>query len=371
MKYLFIIIILLNLQVANATPEFEFNTTNGYISNKMKNASLIETGVSSNSFDAILKSDSKFSFGAGLSNISYFKLPDRNYFSYYAGLNYSSFINESKSASLNVFSAANIRSANEDNSYSDSKQMLAAMQIKYLSTETSLVNFGLNFRYKNYDYLNELRFLENKISSSYSKSFQTKTSINLSSEINSKIYSNKMDEIVSTSGKNNKNIGQLNKLAAQLYYQISVAQNILEKTGLRLSYNQSLYIKDFVPPLDFVGYDFSGDGEFFDDPFSYEQQQISARVTQILPLDIKLTANYSYSMKSYNYMIFITEDNYTDRDDKNSSYSLSIEKNSKIDIGFINSINLKLDYEYFNNISTMPSMNYFGNYFLIGIELGF
>lgn len=371
MKILILILIVFALVTNNdaiAQLDIDLNTTNGYVTNQMQDASLLSTAISSNNLSLNYQPESPFSVIAGLGYVNYLQLSDRNYLTLYSGLGYSSYLNADENASISILLVGNIRSASEDNSLSDSKQLLGGLQIKKLFTETSVIDISNNLRYKRYDYLSELSFLDNQLAASFTKSFETKTTLNLALTLNTKLYSDNISLIaIDGPGANPAN---LNKSTVQLVYQIALAQNLFEKTGIRLSYEQSTFVKDYETPLDYVGYDFSGDGEFFDDPYSFEQSQVSLTLTQMLPYDVKFSAVGSYAQKTYNYMSLIAEDTYQDRLDDHYSYQFGLEKSFSFDSSFFKRVNLKMDYEFYDNKSTMSETNYSGDYFLFGIEIG-
>lgn len=364
-------LILLCLATLEAKFDIDISTTNGSLSNKMKEQSLFTSMISANSLDLSYLSETYFSALAGVGNVQYFSSPTNSYTTFYIGTGFNDFFGDIDDVSYSIILMGNIRVSAEVNSLSDSKQAIGLMQFNYLTSETSLLDFSNNLKYKRYNEIVEFSFIENQIASKFTKSFQTKTTLQLGMQINTK-YHNNFDALFNDNDnlyKKNKKL-QYNKSATQLIFEAAAAQNIFENTGLRFSFQQSNYLSDYDTPLEFVGFDVTGDGEFFDDPFSFEKNQIEIKLTQILPLGVKAVLSYKYADKNYNYMVLVEDDIYTDRRDYNSSIELSLEKRIPFESSFLNSLDVKIDYEYYRNNSTFSQLNYNGSYFLVTLEFG-
>lgn len=350
-----------------------FSTSNGYSDNSMYGSSNLQTPISMNSLDYSYSNiDSKFSLFGGGGIMQYFNFIERNYFTGYAGTGYSSYLDSSESNSINFYGSFVLRKALATDEYSDSYQLMTGSQYVNALSETSVLYIGTDFKYKIFDYINELNFIENSSGISLSKSFETKTSVKISSSLDTKVYNSNIssyDTQVSNSGRMKS---KLNTLSSQLKFQAVVAQNLLENTGISATYNGSIALNDYNTPIEYIGYDFAGDNEFFDDPYSFTHSQVVFRVTQLLPWELKSSIAYSYSQKKYNYEILIDEISnlYAGRNDEMSSFEFSLQKNIVFDNSLLNNINLRLDYEYYNNASNYNFMNYQGSYIVMGIELG-
>lgn len=366
------LLILLTLTTYSQS-NLSLSTSNGYSNSSIYGSSNLSTPLSLNSLDYSYNHvGSKVSLFAGGGIMQYFNFDDRSYATGYAGTGYSSYLDTSESASVNLYGSFLLRKALISNDYSDSYQLMTGSQYVNALSETSVLYIGTDFKYKIFDFVSELNFVENSTGISLSKSFETKTSIKTSVSLDTKLYNSNISSDTSQISNSGRMKSKLNTLSSQFKYTAIVAQNIFENTGVSISYDGSISLNEYNTPIEYIGFDFAGDNEFFDDPYSFIQSQFAIRLTQMLPWDIKSSISYSFAQKNYNYEVLVNEltDEYTDRNDEMSSFELSIQKKVNFDNSFLNGINLRLDYEIYNNISNYNYMNYKGSYIILGVELG-
>jgi hypothetical protein len=373
MKKLIVYLIIVILYQNNLFSQFDFdfNTQSGLTNFNMNNLTPVNTAMGINNFDLNYSADNNMSYFGGLGLIQYYNFSERNYISGYFGTGYSSYMNDAEDASINIYANSVVRRSLNIDDLSDSYRLSSGVQYIKQISETGLIYLGTDFKYKSFNLANDLNFVENVVNFTFNQSFETKTSMKLSANLNNKLYKN-IPEIIDTDPmQNSKSDQSLNSLTSQLNYEIGLAQNVFESTGIRASLSGTFLLSNYNTPLDYIGFDFAGDSEFFDDPYSFEHYTLKFGLTQYLPLEIKLSLSASFSNKNYNYDVLIDETKYAQRKDNQSNYELSLEKIISFESGLLTDIQIKFDYEYYSNQSNYDFMNFNGNYFMVGVALGF
>lgn len=351
--------------------DVDFSSQSGYTSNQFDESSF-NSPISMNTLSLTYSSANNFSFYGGAGLAQYFSFSERNYLTSFLGTGYSAYTNSAENSSINIYGTMIFRQSVNTEDYSDSKQFYGGISYVSALDEGFILDIASDLKYKSFDFINELNFFENTSGFVLNKSFETKTAIKLTGNLHSKFYyaipDNPDDLIYNRQGRL---ITDMSSSAFQFRYALQAAQNIFEQTGITAVLEGSAAINEYVTPLDYVGYDFAGDSEFFDDPYSFQFTKYQLKLTQILPAQIKAVLSYSMSSKNYNYEIQINEsEEYSVRFDKLSSLGISLQKRINFDSSFINGLNLRLDYEYFDNSSNFIPMNYHGSFILLGIDLG-
>lgn len=351
--------------------DVEFNNQTGYLQNSF-NGSVFNSPVSMNSINFTLIPSDNFNLWGGGGLTQYFNIADRNYFTLFAGTGYSSYLNEKENSSMSLYATILTRESINTDDLSDTKQYYAGLNYTQLLDEGFIFNSISDFKYKTFTYINELDFIENKTGILLNKSFQTKTAVKIIGNLHTKFYYAIPDDPAELKfSRNNKLVTDFGTTAFQIRYALQIAQNLFETTGISFSYEGNMALNNYDTPIDYIGFDFAGDSEFFDDPYSFVYSTFQIKLTHILPLEIKASATISNSVKEYNYEVELAEDNYKFRDDKFNMISLGLERRFVLGESFVNNLILKLDYLNFNNSSNFSVMNYKGSYFLLGIELDF
>ncbi len=348
--------------------------------------------------------DENFQLFGTFSYINFAQFTERNFIAPEIGLAYSNAFSESTFMNMNL--GANFRTGSKEYNYFNYLQPMLNLSFGYNLNETSALTFNSSNRYKNYTKLSDFNFLENLNSISFRKSFETKTTISGSLSLNNKIYLSNYEEFVTPDlilimknkgyGKGNMGMGNMNnnnnpstdtitsgdttylinykqigaKTSTQVKYALNVAQNLFESTGLSANFQQGFIISDFKSSDYSTVYDFATDDDLYDDPFVFDFTKLSGKITQMLPLDIKLQLNYSYTNKQYYFAV----DDATPqimRNDKVYNYGLNIEKSFDFEDLFINNITLNFDYSYINNKSNSQNFDYNYSFLMFGLNIGF
>ena len=75
------------------------------------------------------------------------------------------------------------------------------------------------------------------------------------------------------------------------------AQSIIEKMGIYIQYRQQINLSDQI--TSFTGSTFYQDEELFDDPFSFESQDLSAQLTWMMPWSMRMQIGGSLIDKNF------------------------------------------------------------------------
>lgn len=361
--------ILLGYQISVSQVALNFNSNSGFMQSSVISQQKFSSPFSSNMFDLSYPADSNTSMFAGIGITQYFTYPEINYTSGFAGIGNSSYLDEEETVSLNLYLSGAIRKSLSIENFSDSYTFTAGSQYINALDDNLVLYAGSDFRYKLYSNVADLNFLENVTGVSLATSFETKTSIRLNLGISSKLYNGIINESTNTMGKGRNKIG-LNSYSGMLKYEITAAQNLFEFTGISLNYSGNYSLNYYETPTDYIGYDFGGDTEFFDDPYSFNFNQFSAKFTQILPWEVKLTALASVAYKSYNYQVADEDEIYRDREDTQTDYQISLSKKIMFEESFLSSFKIELEYNFYHNTSNLDLMNIKTGYINIGFEAG-
>lgn len=366
--YSILLIITMNLSFSQIG--VDFNSQSGYTANSF-NGTAFNSPISSNSLSLSYSPDTNFSFWGGAGISQYFNYSERNYLTTSLGTGYSVYTNSDENASISIYGTILMRQAVTLDDNSDTWQYFAGIGFTRLIDDGFILNLNSDFKYKTFNLLNELNFIENTSGILINKSFETKTAIKLSSNLHSKFYYSIPDDVAdfvfTRDGRVQTNFGSS---ALQLRYSIQIAQNIIESTGISVQYEGSSALNVYDTPIDYIGYDFAGDNEFFDDPYSFIHSTYTVKLTHILPFAIKSSVTYSLSDKEYNYEVNLIDDIYESRKDENNSFGISFEKRIYFENSIFNNLKIILDYYNFENTSNYQEMNYKGNFITLGIELG-
>ena len=364
------ILIIISTNLSYSQLDVDLNSQSGYTANSF-NGTAFNSPITSNSLSLSYSPDSNFSMwgGAGLSQ--YFNYNERNYLATSLGTGYSAYTNSDENASFSIYGTILMRQAVNLDDNSDTRQYFAGTGFTRLIDEGFILNVNSDFKYKTFNLLNELDFIENMSGIVINKSFETRTAIKLSTNLNTKFYytipDDASDLVFTRGGKVQSDFGSS---ALQLRYSVQIAQNIVESTGISVQYEGSSALNYYNTPIDYIGYDFAGDSEFFDDPYSFVHSSYTIRLTHILPYEIKSSVSYSISDKEYNYEINLIDDIYEIRKDNYNSFGISLEKTITFENSFLNNLKIQLDYDNFINSSNYDVMNYKGNFIILGFELG-
>jgi hypothetical protein len=191
------------------------------------------------------------------------------------------------------------------------------------------------------------------------KSFETKTTLIGSAIFNYKGFKNFTSSTDSLSDGEFTYYNSENVNISQFVLNGRIAQSIFEGTGLALNFNYKSILEGSGFSASLIQSTY-GDTELYDDPISQEGYSYSGTLTQMLPAEIAVKLNYTYTDKSYpSQGVYLSETEYNlndSRKDTQSFISTSISKPFYLDNG--NEINLNLNYYMLKNKSNSQIFNY-------------
>ncbi|MBI9071600.1 MAG: hypothetical protein JEY94_08370 [Melioribacteraceae bacterium] len=243
----------------------------------------------------------------------------------------------------------------DDYKYLDYSDIITFYRYKFdLSGISTLLSFNYNITdFKEYKSLNH-----NLFSGGFrlSKSYNTKTTIFLGTEINYKRYSENIS-ITDSLGthENNNDIFQLNT-------SLRIAQSVSESVGLALVGSKRIVLNDVKPLDDVIKFAIGDDAEIFDSPTSYNLNSIGIELTKVLENNIKLKSGYYYNHKDYKTQgTYINEEEFSIeklRTDFSNMFYFQISKTVESGFLFFNEFDISFNYQYINNNSNSYWFNY-------------
>lgn len=387
-----------------------FGLYSGYNNNAFKSDSSLSTNI--NQFNLSLGYDFSDYFGlyTNANYISLLNFPERNFIAYEVGANYGTPINETETLIFTIDGSLLFREGFNDYSFFNSIYTGFNFGFNYTITDASSIKFESGLNLKDYNQLTSLSYLENKTAINYIISFESKTSITLGTGISTKLLTNptsnssimaiinnkdtpelqtpkrkgKNSNSNNSSGNNsnqnqydstnssNMNIGLgMGKIVSNGSFSLAIAQNIFEGTGISVKYSKSINLSDYNSQTINSYYDFVGDEDLYDDPYSSELQTLEMKLTQIMPYEIKSQIIGSVTNKNYKYSIINNLDQTLTRIDNNYNIELNFSKDFTFKDSFINYLKLNLSYQYFNNNSNDEFFNFQSNFIMMGTEISF
>ncbi len=174
------------------------------------------------------------------------------------------------------------------------------------------VKTGYNFRHRGYANLSDLSNNRHFIFLQLNKSFATRTTLIIESNIGRKSFSGNEIIATTTTQRGGKGKGKMSGMynqtvttssvqevpaLSQAVVLMRVAQSLHTKMGIYVQYRQQVSLTN---ETEFINSDrYYQDEELFDDPFSYESKHYSAQLTWMLPASMKLQIKGGRSSKKY------------------------------------------------------------------------
>jgi len=257
-----------------------------------------------------LPEDDRFSYHGGLSYLSFLDEPDRNFMTLDGALRLQLPL-DTKSDMLYTGLEVSSRFNSPEYNYYDFSQLNFYLNMNKMWS-TYLLKAGLNYRLRSYDQFPDLNNHTYTLFTQLSHSFPTRTSVIIESDLAYKQFAGitifdstqthtggrGMGRNASSSGSYTTSDEYIPSMT-QLVFLGRVAQSLTDKIGLYAQYRWQRIIdtqSEYQNQADFYQ-----DEEIFDDPFSYHSQTYSTRLTLILPWQMKLLINGSYSLKDYHH----------------------------------------------------------------------
>jgi len=272
----------------------------------------------------------------------------------------------------------------------DYNQLYAYANLRF-DLESLFIKTGYNFRYRDYINFSELNNLRHYIFIQANKSFATRTTMILEADFGYKafttpIYFTTLQQNAHDGGGNGPGSGISMGSSfpvtvstsvppmGQIIFLGRIAQSIFDKMGMYLQYRRQINLSDQVTSI--TGNNFYQDEELFDDPFSYEGQEISTQLTWLMPWSMRLQFGGSLFDKSYiNDLAYTSIDDSVgsggQRIDKQKNLFINIKKTFYIKKNWFEALQLNFYYGYTNNESNSIWYNYTNRVFGGGIQWSF
>jgi len=198
-----------------------------------------------------------------------------------------------------------LRIDTEDYNYYDYTQLYLYLNLR-LDLDFIFLKSGYNFRVRDYRNFPELSNNRHYVYLQMNKSFETRTTLILESDLGLKSFAG--EEIFSSSGMggNGRGMSQttyttsITNSSSSLSHLIllaRVAQSVQEKLGLYVQYKQQISLSDQFNYNNADSY--YQDEEIFDDPFSYESRGWASQITWLLPWSAKMQIGGDINAKTY------------------------------------------------------------------------
>ncbi len=157
----------------------------------------------------------------------------------------------------------------------------------------------------------------------------------------------------------------------QLFGSLRIAQSLAAKTGMALEAAMQRNPSGGVRVLSGQDSGYETNDELYDDSYSYDMEEISLELTQILPWSIRLKLGSSYTVKKYDRPVYDPEGNIlegTQRKDTVPVLWAYFEKTLRIK-GFARSLLVFLNYLYLNNESNDEYYSYSNQIISLGCSV--
>jgi hypothetical protein len=309
--------------------------------------------------------------------IFYRNLKERNLSFHRLGLNYLlPFGNEDRHT---FFMGVNGLTRIDGDEYQefDYNQLYAYGNIRF-DLDGLFIKTGYNFRYRDYTNFPELTNLRHYIFLQFNKSFATRTTMIMEADLGYKafttpIYYTTLGETTENGGGNGPGSGMSDRPSfpvsvtssippmGQLILLGRIAQSVFEKMGIFIQYRKQINLSDQITSI--TGSDFYQDEELFDDPFSYEGQEISTRLTWIMPWSMRMQIGGSLFDKSY-----INETAFTSISDSVGSGGQRIDNQKNLFFNFTKTFDINkkwlnaLLFNFYLGYTNNESNSYWYNY---------
>ena len=396
----------------------------GYDDNAFSNASATPSALGSVSLQLGYFSPDDIwaaNYSGGLYN--YIAFPDRQFSSHTAGFSFRLPYGEAETNQFSALISGTTRLDRETFKPYDYSQVMGRIEINHTISALVRSKAGYYARYRSYPNFNALSYLEHSAWLSESSFLPTRTSISAQVEFGHKNYLSKsisgiQPEPLGTgtiaegmivdgggggngSGRSggNGDQGGGNGLrpglseaglssgadpntmyllfeepsTSQIRAWVNVGQSLADGTGLSVRYLQRWNLTDRGRAFVGGAVDFIGEEELFDDPYSYESQELLLRLTQLLPWSAEVQIAGFYYRKNYGYPGTLDYDTGADDPRTDDRYGgwLSISKALPGNLLMFSGLRLNLQYTYTRNMSNTMYYDYRSNYVGLGISTDF
>jgi len=373
---------LVTLLSAQLTTNFNINTT--YDDNLFRSPEADS--------DLLTDLNLNLSYSPGKSNVVYFFNP--TYFSYNSNYDRNFIVSELGFRNLIRFGGDqkqafyfgaewDMRINGDDYYYYDYNQIYAYANINF-NLDYFFLKTGYNYRYRSYSEIPDLTNNRHYVFVQANKSFQTRTSIILETDLGYKSFAGQ--ELYSTTFGGGRGSGRMSSSSTTSYseteipslsqavFLVRIAQSLHEKIGIYIQYRKQISLNDETTYVNSDNY--YQDEELFDDPFSYESDAYSSRLTWMMPWHMKLQLGAGVISKNYiSELAFESAEDTVGvagiRADDQKNLSLNISKKFFPKKVWLNSLTFNFSYAYILNESNSYWYDYKNNYYSAGIRWNF
>jgi hypothetical protein len=365
---------------------------------------------------------------------SFSEYPDRMYTLQNLAASYSYAYGQNEENVLSILGSGNMRIDGAEYTLYDYSQAVGSLSLRQKLVADIPLLLSYRARYRNYPNFGELSYLEHFASIGTMLFFETRTSVRIQADYGYKNYLSSIDIIPSSSAgagnvtgsssgttvegggpggsggggdsgggnggggngggsegttpgrkglNENGNNGGMESTVEYLIYEepsttqlsawINIGQSLSETTGLSVRYLKRWNLTDRGRAFVGGAVDFIGEEDLFDDPYSYESDELSLTVTQMLDHGIKIRGGAFYLLKTYGYpytLDYSVPD--TDlRQDERSGGWVRVEKRFAGDWLLFSGLRLSLGYVYLTNDSNTAYYNYSSNAVSLGLSTDF
>lgn len=160
-------------------------------------------------------------------------------------------------------------------------------------------------------------------------------------------------------------------ITSQLRTSLTVGQGLTDELGLSATYVKRFNLDDRSRAIVGGTVDFIGEEELFDDPYSYESDEASLKLTQILPAEMKLQLGGFMLWKHYSYVSNLEDLASPLRNDRKYGGYASLSKTIGGSWLMFSGLELTLGYTYTRNESNTTWYDYSANGVSFGIGTEF
>lgn len=351
---------------------------------------------------------------------SFAQFPDRMYSTHVLGASWSYPYGENDDNNLTLIGAASLRMDREDYTAYDYSQIAASLSLKQQLVGDFPLMTSYRVRYRSYPNFGELSYLEHFAGIGTMVFFESRTSIRLQADLGFKNYLNSTPPTPAANGSGfvpdgggsltvdgggygngggpgsgsgngsgrmdmgggRRGLGMESSVdylmyeessTSQLSAWVNVGQGIAEGTGLSFRYVQRWNLTDRGRAFVGGAVDFIGEEELFDDPYSYESNELTLTLTQVLPWMMKMQAGGYYLHKTYGYpstLDYSVPDAAVRADDRMGGW-LTVSKSIGGEWLLFDGLELTLGYVYLRNQSNTSVYDYHSNSLSLGISTDF
>jgi len=340
--------------------------------------------------DKLTSFDISLSYSAKGSSMRFFLNP--NYFTYKASsernfmlnqIGLGNYISLDKSNSNKFYFGAqwDLRINGDLYNYYDYNQLYAYANLNF-NLNYFILKGGYNYRYRSYANLPDLTNNRHYLYVQTNKSFPTRTTFILEADLGYKSFAGQDLFHTSSGGRGQGRLATGNTTItsteipsiSQAVFLARIAQSLHTKFGIFVQYRKQISLDEST---DYVNSDsYFQDEELFDDPFSYNSDAVTSRLTWMMPWKMKLQVGGGTMKKKY-----VSELAYESaedsvamgpiRSDDQTNYHINLSKSFFPRKSWLHNLKLNLNYAYMRNKSNSYWYDYKNSVYSGGLNWNF